>query len=208
MSRYLIEQAMACQQPEGWLSDMSTAKLVRPETRPQHLEGEGREAAVMLLIFPGQHGSLCSVLTRRQDSLQHHPGQVSLPGGGREQGESLEQTALRETEEELGVDRNSIEVLGTLNQIYIPPSDFTVTPFVGWLSSEPAFVIQTQEVAELIRFRLTSVMEKSAKRLSSVDSDTKDRDVPWFSIEDQQVWGATAMILDDFGQRLRKVQPS
>ena len=176
--------------------------------RDRHLEGEGREAAVMLLIFPGQHGSLCSVLTRRQDSLQHHPGQVSLPGGGREQGESLEQTALRETEEELGVDRNSIEVLGTLNQIYIPPSDFTVTPFVGWLSSEPAFVIQTQEVAELIRFRLTSVMEKSAKRLSSVDSDTKDRDVPWFSIEDQQVWGATAMILDDFGQRLRKVQPS
>lgn len=205
MSRYLIEQAMACQRPEGWVSEMSSSKLVRPQMRPAELDGEGRKAAVMLLAFPGKNDHLCTVLTRRQDTLQHHPGQISLPGGSCDVGESIEQTALREVEEELGVDRDSIEVVGSLNQIYIPPSDFTVTPFVGWLTSEPTFTIQTEEVDQLIRVRLVDFFASSSRKFSSVDSDSKERDVPWFAVEDHQVWGATAMILDDFVQRLRRV---
>ncbi len=205
MNRNQLEIAVKNEHPENWVSQMSSSKLVRPRTRPGKLEGNGRKAAVMLLVFPRSDNQLYTVLTRRQDTLQHHPGQISLPGGKCEEGESTEQAALREVEEELGVDRNSIDVVGTLNQIYIPPSDFTVTPFVGWLTGEPVFTVQPEEVDQLIRFRIADLFADSASKYSTVESDPKQRKVPWFDIEDHQVWGATAMILDDFAQRLQRV---
>jgi 8-oxo-dGTP pyrophosphatase MutT (NUDIX family) len=206
MNRSSIEKALVSVRPDGWVSEMSSSKLVRPETRPKELAGEGRQAAVMLLIYRGTNNdSLQTVLTRRKDDLQHHPGQISLPGGRHEKDETLEQTALREVEEEIGIDRNSIEILGTLNSIYVPPSDFTVTPFVGWLSEEPAFVLQADEVAELIRVPVNHFLDRSNRRNSSVTSDRKAREVPWFSVQQNQVWGATAIIIDDFIQRLEAV---
>ena len=206
MNRTLIEKALAADHPDGWVSEMSSSKLVRPETRPAELEGEGRKASVMLLIFPAGDGdSLHTVLTRRKDDLQDHPGQISFPGGGREKGETIEQTALREVEEEIGIDRESIELLGRLNSIYIPPSDFTVTPLVGWLSKEPSFVLQASEVAELICVELAQFFDRSIRKRSPVTTDPKTRDVPWFSIGKHQVWGATAIILDDFVHRIESV---
>lgn len=206
MSRSWIENAMATQPGEGWVSEMGSSKLNRPMARPKNLAGIGREAAVLVLTYPGEHDQILTVLTRRKDTLQHHPGQISLPGGRRDEGESIEQTALREVEEELGVDRNSIEVFGRLNQIYIPPSDFTVTPFVGWLDTEPEFTIETEEVDQLIIFPLMTLFDPKVRRKSSVDSDAKERDVPWYSIMNHQVWGATAMILDDFSRRCLKTR--
>ena len=182
---------------------------MRPETRPKDLPGDGREAAVMLLIFPSKDDeSLHTILTRRKENLQHHPGQISLPGGRRDEGESIEQTALREVEEEVGIDRTGIETLGTLNLVYIPPSDFTVTPFVGWLASEPTFKKEVDEVAEIIRVPLTDLLDSSIRKYSSVDSDLRTREVPWFSIQSHQIWGATAIILDDFVQRLQRQLPA
>jgi len=205
MNRRQIEAAIQNQQPDGWVSSMGSSKVVRPETRPENLAGEGREAAVMLLFFPSiEDQTLHTVLTRRRDDLQDHPGQISLPGGSRDNGETLEQTALREVEEEIGVDRSKVETLGMLNSIYIPPSDFTVTPYVGWMENEPTFAIQADEVAELIRVPLTDLLDSSIRKYSSVDSDLKHRDVPWFSIQNHQVWGATAIILDDFATRLQR----
>lgn len=203
LNRTFIDKAIQQRHPEAWVSSMGSSKLVRPETRPKELSGEGREAAVMLLVYPASDdGTLHTILTRRKDDLQHHPGQISLPGGRRESGETIQQTALRESEEEIGVDQSTIELLGKLNSIYVPPSDFTVTPWVGWLEKEPAFRLQAEEVAELIRVPITSLLDPSIRRCSSVASDAKARDVPWFSIQNHQVWGATAIILDDFAQRL------
>lgn len=204
MNRSQIEAAIRNQQPDGWVSSMGSSKLVRPETRPKDLPGEGREAAVMLLFFPSiEDEKLHTVLTRRRDDLPDHPGQISLPGGSRDKGETLEQTALREAEEEIGIDRSKVETLGQLNSIYIPPSDFTVTPYVGWLESEPTFTLQADEVAELIRVPLANLLDTSIRKYSSVDTDPKQREVPWFSIQQHQVWGATAIILDDFTMRLQ-----
>lgn len=208
MNRNLIEKAIANSHPDGWVSEMSSSKLVRPRTRPKDLLGDGRHAAVMLLIFPSPNSdsdSLQTVLTRRKDDLQHHPGQISLPGGRHEEDETIEQTAIREVEEEIGIDRNSIETLGSLNSVYVPPSDFIVTPFVGWLSNEPTFVLQADEVAEVIRVPIAHFFDRSNRRKSSVANDTKDREVPWFSIPQHQVWGATAIIIDDFVHRLEGV---
>jgi len=205
MNRNLIQQALANRHPDGWVSTMSSAKLPRPESRPMDLPGKGREAAVMLLIFPSRDdGTLNTVLTRRRDDLQDHPGQISLPGGSRDSDETIEQTALREVEEEIGIDQSEIEMIGTLNSIYIPPSDFSVEPFVGWLTAEPTFLLQANEVAELIRVPIAYLLDTSTRRFSSVDTDPKPRNVPWFAIETHQVWGATAIILDDFAQRLQR----
>lgn len=205
MNRELIEKAIAVSHPIDWVSEMSSSKLVRPRTRPRELPGVGREAAVMLLIYPENDGELQTVLTRRRDDLQHHPGQVSLPGGRREPNESIERTGLREVEEEIGIPQIAVTVLGSLNPIYVPPSDFTVTPLVGWLDAEPSFVLQADEVAELISTPLSLFFDRSNRRCSAVDNDIHDREVPWFAVEHHQVWGATAIILDDFVQRAERV---
>ena len=146
----------------------SSTKLHRPQTRPEHLEGDGRQAAVMLLIYAsGNPSKLHTVLTRRKDDLQHHPGQISLPGGRRDQNETVEQTALREVEEEIGVERSEIEVFGELNTVYIPPSDFTVTPIVGWLAQQPTFAIQPEEVADCLLYTSPSPRDQRGSRMPS-----------------------------------------
>ncbi len=207
MNRTQIVNALASGHPDGWVSEMTSARLVRPSARPKDLAGEERHAAVMLLIFPTDDGeSLQTVLTRRKDTLQHHPGQISLPGGSLDDGETIEQTALREVEEEIGIDRDSIEVLGRLNSIYVPPSDFTVTPFVGWLPKEPSFELQASEVAELICVEISQFLDRSIRRISPVISDPRERNVPWFSVDGHQVWGATAVILDDFIHRVERIE--
>ena len=202
MNRELVEKAMAYSHHREWVSEMSSSQLVRPRTRPQDLPGKGREAAVVLLIYPEQDHQLYTVLTKRPDDLQHHPGQVSLPGGRREPNESIEETGLREVEEEIGVRQETVSLMGSLNPIYVPPSDFTVTPLVGWLDVKPEFVLQQSEVAELIKVPLRHFFDRQHRRKSSVRNDSRQRDVPWFAVKDHQVWGATAIILDDFVQRI------
>ena len=169
------------------------------------MAGKGRVAAVMMLFFPEESGEFCFVLTRRPDTLKHHPGQISFPGGRVEDGETLQQAALREVDEEIGVRADKIEVLGSLEPFYVPPSDFTVTPFVGWCSDKPEFILQSEEVAELIVAPLEHFMDPATRRFSDVDSDPQDdRSVPWFAFEDLQIWGASAMFLDDLIQRIER----
>lgn len=201
MNRDTLENALKIQQPEGWVSSMSSAGLVRPGKRPAGLPGEGRVAAVMLILF-GDEPNL--VMTRRPETLKHHPGQISFPGGRVEDGETLEQAALREVEEEIGVPGQQVEVLGSLQPHYVPPSDFTVTPFVGWMNQQPEFVLQQEEVAELITVRLSHFMDTSVRKFSDVDNDPVERAVPWFALRDLQIWGASAMFLDDLIQRIER----
>ncbi len=180
---------------------MSSAGLVRPRRRPEGLPGSGRIAAVMLLFFGGE---LNFVLTKRPETLKHHPGQISFPGGRVEAGETLQQAAVREVEEEIGVSADQIEVLGSLQPFYVPPSDFTVTPFVGWLDRRPEFVPQAEEVAELIVAPLEHFTNPAVRRRSDVDNDPVDREVPWFAYRDLQIWGASAIFLDDLIQRMQR----
>ena len=205
MNRDLILRAVAHQHPEDWVSQMNSAQLTRPRTRPTELPESDREAAVMLLISPDSDSqSLNFVLTRRKDNLQHHPGQISLPGGRRDPGETIQETAFREVKEEIGVAPDTVEIFGPLNSIYVPPSDFTVAPFVGWLSTKSDFDIQAEEVDELILVPIAQLLDPSRRKFSSVASDTNERDIPWLALQGHQVWGATAIILDDFSQRLQR----
>jgi 8-oxo-dGTP pyrophosphatase MutT (NUDIX family) len=157
-----------------------------------------RESSVLILLYPCA-GRLYFVLTRRTEMVQSHKGQISLPGGAREGDESLAQTALRETCEELGVPQNDIEVLGGLSTIYIPHSNYCIYPFVAYRPDPPVFYADPVEVAEVLEVPLALLLDPAIRRVeywSTPDFDSPRR-VPFFSIHGQVVWGATAMILSE-----------
>ena len=133
---------------------LAAQSRMAPRPRQGWPPGEGitsRQGGVLLLLYPHQ-GQLYLVLTRRTEAMDNHKGQIALPGGHREGEESIEQTALREAQEELGVVPTAVKVLGTLTPLYIPPSNFCITPVVGWAEKRPDWQPDDVEVAEVRRF--------------------------------------------------------
>lgn len=159
-------------------------------------------AGVIVLLYPQDDG-IGFVLTLRQKALHHHSGQVSLPGGRLEPGETPLDTALRECQEEVGVDPTSIRVLGQLTDIYIPPSDFIVTPIVSFVDEKPIFIREETEVAAIIEVPLTSLLDDSCRTTADWRIQGRDMKIPLFRLEGYEVWGATAMILAEFCRVLR-----
>lgn len=174
----------------------------RTTVRPKDQDGAPRQGAVLLLLFRREE-QFHFVLTRRRDDLAAHAGQISLPGGRREDGESLRETALREAYEEIGIEPASVTILGCLQSLYILPSDFEVTPFVGWHPETPAFVPQPSEVAEIIEAPLVRLLHEESRREELWERQGVSMVVPYFEIGSHKVWGATAMMLSEFAERLR-----
>lgn len=168
--------------------------LVRPEG--------AQEAAVLVLFYPCGGRGLCFPLTRRTDRVEYHRGQISLPGGAREPGESLEATALRETREELGVELSGAEVLGSLTPLYVPPSGFQITPFAAWLPRRPVFRPDPAEVAEVLEVPLALLFDPAARREAAREHGGTPVQVPYYAVGEHQVWGATAMILSELAALL------
>ena len=207
-NKQLIAAALALSGFENWQPRVDVPHLHRPRSRPQELPGQGRIAAVMIPMYacPTDRASGTAtrlVLTKRHSNLSKHAGQISFPGGRQDRGETLEQTALRETFEEIGTSENQIEVLGQLNSIYIPPSDFTVTPFVGWYDDRPGFVRSPAEVEEIIETSLSHLLKPTTMVSGNVRiEDGRTLKVPYYQIGLHQVWGATAIILSELIERL------
>jgi 8-oxo-dGTP pyrophosphatase MutT (NUDIX family) len=165
-----------------------------------------REAGVLILLYPGAD-DLCFFLTRRTESVEMHKGQISLPGGMQEPGESLHETALRETREELGIETNGIQILGEpLSPVYIPVSNFRLTPFVAFTPERPAVHPALDEVTEVIETSLQYITDET----NTVEEDWEIRGlparVPFFAINGHKVWGATAMVLGELGEMLRQIK--
>ena len=166
-----------------------------PEIRP-------KEAGVLILLYPGAD-DLHFFLTKRTDTVETHKGQVSLPGGSQEENETLEETAVREASEELGIDIKQIQVLGEpLSPIYIPVSDFRVTPFVAFTPVRPNVTAEPGEVLEIIETPLTAIVDE--KNIHEEKWEMRDLSmmVPFFEINGHKVWGATGMILSEFSEML------
>jgi 8-oxo-dGTP pyrophosphatase MutT (NUDIX family) len=170
--------------------------------RAAYAPGKPRQGAVLLLLYLKQQ-QVHLVLTRRRDDLNSHAGQISLPGGRREGAETLEEAAVREAHEEIGVKPVAVTILGSLTPLYIPPSDFEVHPFVGWHAQTPAFMRQVSEVAEIIEFPLERLLAPETREEEEWDLRGARVIVPFFRIGTHKVWGATAMILSEFLERLR-----
>ena len=162
-----------------------------------------KEAGVLILLYD-RDGQLTFALTRRTDTVESHKGQISLPGGAREPGESLQTTALRETCEELRVCLDDWAVLGTLTPLYIPPSGFLISPFVAYTPTHPAFDPDPAEVAELIETPLTLLLDPATVVREEWDLRGTPTMVPFFHIYGHKVWGATAMVLSELVTLLRE----
>lgn len=161
---------------------------------------DARVAAVLVLLFP-KNGAWHVVLTERTGSTRDpHSHQISFPGGSLEaQDASLEACALRETEEEIGVAPSAIKVVGALTDIYIPPSNFQVYPFLAWTPSAPTYRRQPSEVAQVLETPLSILQNPDNWQLTDIriHENLLLNDVPYFDVFGKKVWGATAMMLSE-----------
>ena len=151
-----------------------------------------RKAAVLVPILLAREGARI-VYTLRTDALKDHAGQVSFPGGSPEpQDGSLLATALREAEEEVDLRPDLVEVIGELEELYIPPSRFLVKPFVGLLPEEAEMVLEPEEVEAIFTVSLEELMTPGAFKKVVWERDGHPHEVPVFAVAGQEIWGATA----------------
>jgi 8-oxo-dGTP pyrophosphatase MutT (NUDIX family) len=169
------------------------AKDWEPDQQP----AGARRAAALILIYPDRDG-LRLPLTVRRDDLPHHPGQVSLPGGARDPGESDEDAALRETHEEIGVDPSTVRVVGSLSTLWVVVSGFLVRPVVGIVARRPTFRPDSREVAELVEAPLEHVRDATRVHWQQETRDGYIVRYPYLDLGGHRVWGATAMMLGEF----------
>jgi len=159
-----------------------------------------RPAAALLLIYP-HRGEWHVPLTVRGSRLRHHTGQVSLPGGRLDPGESVETAALREAHEEIGVAPADVDLLGRLTPVPIYVSHHLLHPVVGVALRRPRFTLAAHEVDRLIELPVSRLRAPDAvvweERLRSGTSFDV-RHVPYFDVHDERIWGATAMVLAEF----------
>jgi 8-oxo-dGTP pyrophosphatase MutT (NUDIX family) len=173
-----------------------------PEPRPGHkayfeVEDTCRKAGVLILLYP-KDGRLRILLTLRTERVNHHRGQISLPGGEQHPGESIEATALRETSEELGLDLGAVRVLGRLTPLYIPPSNYCIYPIVAHVASPLEFRPQPDEVAEVIEPPVDHLADPVNVLRETWQYGGQDHEVPFYGFEGHKIWGATAMVLAEF----------
>ncbi|MCS6871108.1 MAG: CoA pyrophosphatase [Anaerolineae bacterium] len=161
-----------------------------------------KQAAVLLLLYE-REAELHFVLTRRAEHTGVHSGQISFPGGRREADESYIQTALRETHEELGVLPESVQVLGALAQLYIPPSNYLVQPIVGTCAAQPHWRPKHDEVAEVIEVPLRLLFDDTLKGAEETMRYGLPFRIVYYDLFGHKVWGATASILSELEMRLR-----
>ena len=165
---------------------------------------DAREGGVMILFYQ-KDGSVHFPLIQRPDYDGVHAKQMSFPGGKKDSDdESLIVTALRETEEEIGIDPHKIEVIGALTELFIIASNFNVLPAIGLIKEVPEFLADEHEVDEIIEVKLADLMDddkQKEKPLTILQGITIN--APYFDLNDKVVWGATAMILSELKHILR-----
>lgn len=184
-----------------------------PVERLQELKEEARNmkrakrAGVMALFYPTMDLQTNLILILRKTYKGVHSAQVGFPGGKIETiDNSIEDAALRETEEEVGVARETIKVLKELTEIYIPPSNFFVQPFLGITKVTPTFVLEEREVEALIEVDLNCFMDNSCITTEILSTSyATELEVPAFKLNGHIVWGATAMMLNEVREMLTKV---
>jgi 8-oxo-dGTP pyrophosphatase MutT (NUDIX family) len=177
--------------------------LLAPRPRRQWPEGSNahiRQAAGLLLVFP--HGSAANVahivLTVRASTLGRHSGQVSLPGGVIEPGETFAQAALREAREEVALPADGVRVMGALTPLDIPVSGFRLQPIVASLDRRPLMRPAQGEVSRVLEVAVDDLLNPAALRETERTHEGRAIVVPGFYVADVEIWGATAMVLAEF----------
>ena len=156
-----------------------------------------KPGSVMILLYPDE-GEIKFPLTKRPEYLGAHSGQVSLPGGKAEPGETPIETALREAEEEIGIRPDNLEVIGTLSEFFVIPSNFKVTPVIAVQRNRPLFVPDPVEVVRVLEGTISGLLRDDAVAVKEITAARVYRlNAPHFLMENEIVWGATAMMLNE-----------
>jgi len=161
-----------------------------------------KNSSVLLLLFI-ENDELIACLIKRPTQMKYHAGQIALPGGRIEEGETAIETALRETYEEIGIQSSDIEILGSLSEFYIEVSKFQIQPFVGWLHKKPEFRINSDEVEKTILFPIKHF--KAPFNVVKMETLSGEIKVPFIKFDGEIIWGATAMILSEFADILQSI---
>ncbi len=166
-----------------------------------------KQAAVLSVFYPGHRGETRFVLILRKSYKGVHSNQVGFPGGRVEvEDRDLAHTALRETEEEVGIPQHEVEIVREMSRLYIPPSNFWVHPFMGITKKTPVLVPQEEEVAAVLEIRLEDFMSDSCLIQETLSTSyAKEIEVPAFLLNGHVVWGATAMMLSEMKEILRQL---
>jgi len=158
-----------------------------------------RQASTLLLVYPGEDGELTMPLTLRHAGLPAHPGEVSLPGGAVDPGDaSREAAALREAQEEVGVEPATVRIAGALDDIWIPVSNFELRPFVGTATVRPTLVPQVDEVAEIVELPLRLILTDAIVGEEEISGATWVLRAAVYRHAGHRIWGATARTLAMF----------
>ncbi|MFQ6678176.1 MAG: NUDIX hydrolase [Fidelibacterota bacterium] len=160
-------------------------------------EEDARPSAVLILIHEHQ-GDICFFLTERTHTVEHHRGQISLPGGAQESGETLWETALRETNEEIGVATDNIKLLGPLSPLFVIVTGFKIHPFVGMTHSLLEINPEPNEVETVFPVQVNDLVDSNNMKIENRNIRGFDVNVPYFHFNQYKVWGATSMILSEF----------
>ena len=162
-----------------------------------------KPGSVLILLYP-DGDQIYFPLIQRPQYAGAHSGQVSLPGGKAEAGENAIETALREGEEEIGIHPPQIKVIGKLSEFFVIPSNFIVTPVIGYTNLKPEFRADPFEVEKIIIGNLNQLLREDAIRSKEILAAGRyGMLAPHFEIEGQVVWGATAMMLNEFREILK-----
>jgi 8-oxo-dGTP pyrophosphatase MutT (NUDIX family) len=184
---------------DGFSSHLKMIPKERVIHKPYEIEQKNpKKAAVLALFYPGYHGETMLLLILRADYDGTHAAQISFPGGKFEKSDrQLETTALRETYEEVGVSMDQIRVKKQMTDIYIPPSNFIVSPYLGIVESTPEFKTN-EEVEEIIEVKLADLLDEAFVTTKNLSTSYMEKiDVPCFELNNHTVWGATAMMLSE-----------
>jgi 8-oxo-dGTP pyrophosphatase MutT (NUDIX family) len=161
-----------------------------------------RRAAVLILLFP-KGEDLRFLLTRRTQDVEHHKGQISFPGGSEDASDhDIIETALRESEEEIGLPRAAVQVLGLFDD-YETPSGFAITPVVGYVPELPQLHLNTTEVTETLEVPVALFADRANERVERKQVGGKLHDVYFYRYGGHEIWGATAAMIRSFLQAIR-----
>lgn len=198
---------------EEILSDLpaweAQQKMAPPIRKPMaDIPSSVRQSAVCILLY-NKNEEMHTILIKRTEDGKTHGGQISFPGGRLDDNDfSLTYCAQRECEEEIGLDKNKIQVLGTISNLFIPPSNFLVTPVVCFSNQVKNLQPSENEVAEIIEAPLASLFDEQNKKSKEVwRSDDKSRSMttPIYEFNKHIIWGATAMILSEFEELYKRI---
>ncbi|MDG1090093.1 MAG: CoA pyrophosphatase [Candidatus Marinimicrobia bacterium] len=189
----------------GWESQKKMAVMsINAVTRLAFYPPSNAKLAAVAIILFQEDQKLKFFLTRRTSNVDHHKGEISLPGGAQDKGESFKDTSLRESEEEIGINI-PLELIGKLTPLYAPVSGFLIHPYVWYSKDKPCTTVNENEVESIHDISLNELQDDATLSTKSVKVKGLSVDVPSFHFNNCTSWGATAMILSELKDALVEI---